>query len=135
MKPTIPLTLSLLAATSLVACGGAGGTPPGGSASPVTSAPGSEGSPSPPIKAARGGGVTSSNAHDVKGRIAAIARDRRAATLDLEAISGVMPAMKMEYRIADSGILEGLAAGDTIEGRIEERDGGYVVVALRKRRP
>ena len=71
--------------------------------------------------------------HDIRGRVEAIASDRRAVTLDHEEIPGVMAAMKMEYPVSDATLAHGLAVGDRVEGRVEHRPTGYVLVALRKR--
>ena len=83
------------------------------------------------VVAERGGAAAQ---HEIRGRIEAIPRERVSVTLTHDEIPGVMAAMRnMEYGIADPAILDGLAAGDSVEGRLEARSGGYVIVALRKR--
>lgn len=128
-----------IATVSLTGCGGGGGTP-GGTASPAAppaqtpAAPGA--GPDAVIGASPGGGSTASAAkqYDIRGRVEAVPRERVSVTLTHEEIPGVMAAMtNMEYGVADPAVLEGLAAGDQFEGRLEARAGGYVVVALKKR--
>lgn len=126
-----------VAAASLAGCGG-GGTPEG-TASPAAplaqTKMGSPGAVGPVQAPAPGAGATSSTAkqHDIRGRVEAISRDHQMVTLDHEEIPGVMAAMKMEYGVADALLLDRLALGDRVEGRLEERTGTYVIVSLRKR--
>ena len=71
--------------------------------------------------------------YEIRGRIAAIAEDRRTVTLDHEEVPGLMPAMKMDYRVDDAAVLRGLAAGDQVHGRFDVRPGPqYVVTSLSK---
>lgn len=129
-------TLTGMLCAILLACGGGGA--PESAASPAAS-PGSR----PPAPAAgggesigglRGGGVTAAEQHPIRGRIRAIPRDRRSVRLDHDAIPQVMAAMAdMDYPVADPALLDGLAAGDEVEGRLQEHAGGYLVVALLKR--
>ena len=118
------LTIGVLATAGAMACGGGGG-PAGGP--PAASAP----APAAPVAspAAAAGAMT----HDIRGRIEAIGAERRTVTLDHEVIPGVMEAMKMEYQVLEPAVLEGLSAGDRVQGQIEMRPGGqYVVIQLRK---
>jgi Cu/Ag efflux protein CusF len=127
-----------VATVSLAACNGGGGTPQE-AASPAASPPQAPvapaAGPGAVIGASPGGGATSSVAkqHDIRGRIEAISRDRGVVTLDHEEIPGVMAAMKMDYGVAEAALLDRLAVGDRVEGRIEERAGSYVIVTLKKR--
>ena len=115
------LMIGVLATVGAMACGGGGG-PAGGP--PAASAPAPAASP-----AAAAGAMT----HDIRGRIEAIGAERRTVTLDHEAIPGVMAAMEMEYQVREPAVLEGLSAGDRVQGQIEMRPGGqYVVIQLRK---
>jgi Cu/Ag efflux protein CusF len=76
---------------------------------------------------------TAAKQYDIRGRVEAISRERGTVTLDHEEIPGVMAAMKMEYDVTDPSILDQLAVGDSVAGRIEERSGSYVIVSLQKR--
>ena len=127
---------SFLLIASLAACGGGGA--PEGTASPAAplaqTKMGSPGAVGPVPASSPAPGATAATQHEIRGRIEAIPRERVSVTLTHEEIPGVMAAMaNMEYGIADPAILDGLAAGDSFEGRLEARSGGYVVVALRKR--
>ena len=100
--------------------------------------PDAAGSPSPaaretPGTVATAPGLSSAQAHPIRGRIEAIAADRRTVTLDHEAVPGVMDAMTMEYKVPDPSILQGLAVGDRVQGHFEARPGGeYVITHLAK---
>ena len=126
------------AAMSIAACGG-GGETPGTTASPATSAQASvaPGAGSGAVIGASPGGVATASAakqYDIRGRVEAIPRERVSVTITHDEIPGVMTGMTtMEYGIADPAVVDGLAAGDHVEGRIEARSGGYVIVALKKR--
>lgn len=134
----IAMAVSLVATVSLAGCGGRGGTPQD-AASPASAAqtPGAPGGgPGAVIGASPGGAVTAPAAkqYDIRGRVEAIPRERVSVTLTHDEIPGVMAAMtNMEYGVADPAVLDGLAAGDQFEGRLEARSGGYVVVSLKKR--
>ena len=117
------MMIGVLATAAAVACdgGGSAGGPPAASPSTVAAPAGSP--------AAAAGAKT----HDIRGRIEAIGAERHTVTLDHEAIPGVMAAMKMEYQVQDPAVLEGLDAGDRVQGQIEVRPGDqYVVIRLRK---
>jgi Cu/Ag efflux protein CusF len=71
--------------------------------------------------------------HEIRGTVTAIAADRKSVTLDHEAIPGLMGAMTMEYRVKDSGLLEGIKTGDRVEGRLQARGTDYLITELRRR--
>src|SRR5881396_1601398 len=54
----------------------------------------------------------------LQGQILSIAANRHEATIKHEDIQGLMPAMTMPYRVRDSKLLDGLAAGDLIKARL-----------------
>jgi Cu/Ag efflux protein CusF len=70
--------------------------------------------------------------YDIKGRLSAVDAAGRQVTINHEEIKGLMAAMEMTYRIADAKLLEGLKAGDEVEGKLEVR-GEYVITRLKKR--
>ena len=132
------MAVFLVAAASLAGCGGGGGTPQGG-ASPAASP---AQTPIGPPAAGAGAGIhgpaagapaLAAKQHDIRGQVEAVSRERGMVSLDHEEIPGVMAAMKMEYAVANAAILDRLAVGDRVEGRLEERAGNYVIVALKKR--
>jgi Cu/Ag efflux protein CusF len=76
------------------------------------------------------GATGTSSEYDIRGMITEVAADRRSVTLDHEAIPGLMPAMKMEYRVSRANVLKGLAAGDRVHGRLQVKGTDYVVTSL-----
>ncbi len=70
--------------------------------------------------------------HDIRGTVVSVDPDSGSVNLDHEEIPGVMAAMKMEYQVKDVGMLEGLKPGDRVSGRLQVRDGEYLIVALEK---
>lgn len=64
----------------------------------------------------------------VRGVYRGMVYDSAAAIVDHEAVSGVMPAMRMPIRAADADGLRGLRDGDKIRFRLDDPDGtGYVM--------
>jgi Cu/Ag efflux protein CusF len=84
-----------------------------------------------------GGGDTSKPAgekeYDVRGKVVAVSPAKPAVTLDHEDIPGLMKAMQMEFRVEDPKLLEGIKAGDQVQGRLKKGDSGYVITRLEKR--
>lgn len=70
--------------------------------------------------------------YDIKGRITEVDGPGRQVTINHEEIKGLMAAMEMPYRVADPKLLEGLKAGDQVEGTLEV-GGDYVITRLKKR--
>jgi Cu/Ag efflux protein CusF len=83
-----------------------------------------------------GGGVGDTREADkdyeLKGKVVAVATDHHSVTLDHEDIPGLMKAMKMEFRVADPKLLNGLSPGDRVRGRLKAGSGNYVVTRLEK---
>jgi Cu/Ag efflux protein CusF len=71
--------------------------------------------------------------YDVKGKVVALDREKKVVTLDHEDIPGLMKAMKMEFSVEDAKVLEGLAPGDSVTGKLKADGGSYVVTSLSKR--
>src|SRR5437870_3614142 len=59
--------------------------------------------------------------YDIKGKVVAVAADKSRVTLDHEDIPGYMSAMKMEFPVSNAKVLEGIAAGDLVRGRIDNQ--------------
>jgi Cu/Ag efflux protein CusF len=70
--------------------------------------------------------------YDIRGTVVAVTLDSGTVNLDHEEIPGLMAAMKMEYQVQDVRMLDGLKPGDRVAGRLQARDGGYVIVALER---
>jgi protein SCO1/2 len=71
--------------------------------------------------------------YDVRGKVIAVDAERHAVTLDHEDIPGLMKAMEMKFRVEDPSLLEGIQAGDQIQGRLKKGESGYVLTHLEKR--
>ncbi len=79
------------------------------------------------------GSDSESKQYDIKGTIVSLAPDRKAVTLDGEEIPGLMKAMKMEYRVEDAKVLEGVKPGDPVHGKLKVKSGDYIITHLGKR--
>ena len=71
--------------------------------------------------------------YDVKGKVTEVAADKKAVTLDHEEIPGLMKAMKMKYAVEDPKVLDGIAAGDSVQGKLRAKGGDYTITRLEKR--
>ena len=71
--------------------------------------------------------------YDVKGTVVAVDSKKPAVTLDHEDIPGLMKAMKMEFAVTNPKLLEGIKAGDQVQGRLKKGESGYVITQLQKR--
>jgi len=76
---------------------------------------------------------TAAKEYDIKGKVTDVAPDKQAVTLDHEDIPGLMKAMKMKFAVADPKVLEGIQAGDQVQGRLRAEDGKYTITRLEKR--
>jgi Cu/Ag efflux protein CusF len=92
-----------------------------------------EATATPTPAAEPGARQTSAGTYDIRGTVMSVAADRRSVSLDHEAIAGLMPAMKMDYPVKEPRILEGIQAGDMVQGRLEAKDGSYLLVSVEKR--
>src|SRR5438093_13494706 len=57
--------------------------------------------------------------YDIRGKVVSVSADKKAVNVDHEAIPGVMMAMKMEYAVENPQMLEGLKAGDAVQGKLK----------------
>ncbi len=74
------------------------------------------------------------NVYDIKGKVTAIDPTKeKPIRIDHEDIPGHMPAMEMHFKVADAKLLEGIQVGDKVQGKLEKRDTGDVIVELEKR--
>ena len=71
--------------------------------------------------------------YEVRGKVVSVNAEKGAVTLDHEDIPGLMKGMRMEFAVEDPKLLTGLAAGDTVQGKIAVRSGDYVLTELAKR--
>jgi protein SCO1/2 len=77
-------------------------------------------------------GTPTEKQYDVKGKVVAVDRQKPAVTLDHEDIPGLMKGMEMEFPVSDTRLLEGLRAGDQVQGRLKKTKDGYVITKLEK---
>jgi Cu/Ag efflux protein CusF len=71
--------------------------------------------------------------YDVKGKVVAVDPTKQTVTLDHEDIPGLMKAMRMEFKVADPKLLDGLAAGDSVQGKLKVQSGDDTLTELTKR--
>ena len=68
--------------------------------------------------------------YTVKGKVISVAADKPAVKLDHEEIPGLMKAMEMEYAVENSKMLEGIKAGDQVQGQLKVENGKYTITQL-----
>lgn len=78
-------------------------------------------------------GPAQAKQYEITGKVVAIDADRQTVTLDHQDIPGLMQGMEMEFKVASPQILEGIASGDQVQGRLENRSGEKIITALSKR--
>lgn len=77
------------------------------------------------------GGATEQQ-YEITGDVVAIDPDAKTVTLDHEDIPGLMKGMEMEFTVKDPAILQGVQAGDHVQGRLVTKEGTYVITDLTK---
>jgi len=70
--------------------------------------------------------------YDVTATVVSLDKAKKVVTLDHEDIPGLMKAMKMEFAVEDACVLDGLAAGDKVTGKLKADGGSYLVTSLKK---
>jgi Cu/Ag efflux protein CusF len=71
--------------------------------------------------------------YELKGEVVAVDLKQSLVTLDHEDVPGLMKAMKMDFRVEDPKLLEGIKAGDQVQGRLKKGESGLVITELSKR--
>lgn len=71
--------------------------------------------------------------YDVTGKVTATDADKQTVTLDHEDIPGLMNAMEMDFKVENRSVLEGISAGDQVQGRLRAKSGDYTITHLEKR--
>lgn len=69
--------------------------------------------------------------YDIVGKVTAIAADKSTATIDHEAIPGLMKGMEMKFRLANPEVVKGIEPGDAVTGKLRTQD-GFTIVSLVK---
>lgn len=86
-----------------------------------------------PADTPKSGTAPEEKEYDIKGTVVDVAPDKKAVTLDHEEIPGFMKAMKMKYPVSDPKVLDGIATGDKVSGRLKARGTDYTITKLEKR--
>jgi Cu/Ag efflux protein CusF len=71
--------------------------------------------------------------YPIKGKVIAVNPDKPSVRLDHEDIPGLMQGMEMEFSVEDPKVLDGLKAGDQVQGRLKVESGKHVITELEKR--
>lgn len=72
--------------------------------------------------------------YDIKGKVVAVAAEKKAVTLDHENIAELnMMAMKMEFPVENPAVLEGIKPGDMVQGKLKAESGKHMITRLEKR--
>lgn len=70
--------------------------------------------------------------HEGEGVVLDVRPELRQLHLDHEEIAGLMPAMRMNFDVADATLLDGVAPGDRVRFALSAGDGGFRIVALER---
>lgn len=71
--------------------------------------------------------------YDAEGTVTEVRADLRQLMIDHEDIPGLMPAMTMNFDVADPALLEGLAAGEHIHFKLAHDGDSYRIVEISRR--
>lgn len=71
-------------------------------------------------------------AYALQGQVLSVQPDHQRATIKHEEIKGLMPAMTMPYRMKDAKLLDGIAPGDLINGRLVIGPNDAYLTAVKK---
>lgn len=71
--------------------------------------------------------------YPIKGKVVAVDVSKPSVKLDHEEIPGLMKAMEMDYAVENAKVLEGIKAGDQVEGHLRADSGRYTITQLQKR--
>lgn len=131
----LELALAVALSTALAACSGrpAAESPPPGPQAPAASAVPTMAPAAPKAAPSPVGTPGNAGEYAIRGTITEIGSDRRSVTLDHEEIPGLMPAMKMQYRVSRPDLLKGLAVGDRVHGRLQVQGTDYAITSLARR--
>ena len=71
--------------------------------------------------------------YDIKGKVVSVDVEKKSVRLDHEDIPGFMAAMEMPFDVENAKILEGLKAGDAVQGKLKVKSGKSHISELTKR--
>jgi Cu/Ag efflux protein CusF len=69
----------------------------------------------------------------LEGRVVEVGENRTAITIDHKEIPNLMKAMKMEFKVQDPSVLDGIDSGDNVQGRLKVEGGQYIITSLREK--
>jgi len=75
---------------------------------------------------------TQAKQYELKGQILAVNRDKQELLIKHDEIVGYMMAMTMPYKVASSGMLDNVNAGDIITAQLQVKDGTGTITAITK---
>jgi Cu/Ag efflux protein CusF len=75
------------------------------------------------------------NVYDIKGKVTAVDanQDKPTVRIDHEDIPGLMRGMEMTIKVENAKLLDGIQVGDMVQGKLEKRDTGNVIIKLEKK--
>ena len=76
---------------------------------------------------------TAGKDYPIKGKVIAVDQSKPSVKLDHEEIPGLMKAMEMDYAVENAKLLEGIKAGDQVQGQVRAESGKYTITRLEKR--
>lgn len=71
--------------------------------------------------------------YPIKGKVVAVDTAKPSVKLDHEDIPGLMKAMQMEFAVENAKVVEGLKAGDQVQGQLKVESGKHTITKLEKR--
>lgn len=77
-------------------------------------------------------GCVRSQHYDLRGQVLAVDRGRQEVTIKHEDIRGLMPGMTMPFKVSDPALLNGLEAGDLVQGTLVVKEYTGYLTALKR---
>jgi len=77
-------------------------------------------------------GCVRSQHYDLRGQVLAVDRGRQEVTIKHEDIRGLMPGMTMPFKVSDPTLLNGLEAGDLVQGTLVVKEYTGYLTALKR---
>jgi Cu/Ag efflux protein CusF len=71
--------------------------------------------------------------YSIKGKVVAVDAAKPSVKLDHEDIPGLMKGMQMDFTVENAKVLEGLKAGDQVQGHLKVESGKHIITHLEKR--
>jgi protein SCO1 len=70
--------------------------------------------------------------YDLRGQVLALDRGRQEVTIKHEDVRGLMPGMTMPFKVSTPALLDGLEAGDLVEGSLTVKDSTGYLTSLKR---